>query len=175
MGRPVRLDTQHLRDAELFSLALPPTGQPEALPEHLSDCLACSRALAEWKNAVRELAVDDAAPIASRSPAQWTAAEDRTLEAIRRLRPPRPRPLLRWALGAAAALLVGAIVVVAARRPENATAARKAASSPEWSAQDQADDALLRDVASLSRGENAGAWTTLAPDPKTPAPEEEKL
>ena len=35
---------RHLTDAELFALAAPPTGEPEALPRHLSQCQACSRA-----------------------------------------------------------------------------------------------------------------------------------
>jgi len=38
---------KHLTDAELFALAAPATGEPEALPKHLSTCRTCSRALQE--------------------------------------------------------------------------------------------------------------------------------
>ena len=38
------------------------------------------------------------------------------------------------------------------------------------SAQDQSDDALLRDVARLSSGEDAGPWNGLAPEPPLRAP-----
>ncbi len=166
-------DDRHLSDAEFFSLALPPTGQPEALPQHLGGCLSCSRALAEWKAAVRDLAQEDVAPIAARSRAQWAAAEERTLAAIRTTRPARPRRRLWSALGAVAALLVAALLLVHSRRPEQSRAVRPG-DAAEWSAQDRADDALLRDVARLSRGEEAGTWNTLAPDPKSGA-EEDRL
>ncbi len=167
-------DARHLSDAELFSLALPPTGQPEALPQHLSGCLACSRALAEWKTAARDLAEEDVAPIASRSRAQWAAAEERTLAAIRAARPVSPRTRLWWALGAAAALLVAALLLVHSRRPERTAAAGRPADTAGWTAQDRADDALLRDTARLSRGDDGGTWNTLAPDPNAGA-EEDRL
>jgi hypothetical protein len=166
--------TRHLTDAELFAGALPAAGQPEALPAHLSECLACSRSLAEWKTAVRELASDDAAPIASRSPAEWTAAENRTLARLRRTRPRRPRMPLRWAVAAAAVLFVVALLLPT-RRPDRSAAQQRPLDASELSAQDQADDALLRDVARLSRGEDGGTWNTLAPDPRTPAREEDRL
>ena len=73
----------HLTDAELFGLALPPAGEPEALPAHLSECGACGRALQAWKTAVRDLAREGAEPIDRRTPAEWKTAGDRTLAAIR--------------------------------------------------------------------------------------------
>ena len=167
--------TRHLTDAELFAGALPAAGQPEALPAHLSECLACSRALAEWKSAVRELATEDAAPIAARTPAEWTAAEDSTLALIRRARRRRPRMPLRWAVAAAAVLFVVALLLPTRGR-ERGNAAERPLDAAELSAQDQADDALLRDVARLSRGDDGGTWNTLAPDPRTqPAHDEERL
>jgi hypothetical protein len=42
-----------------------------------------------------------------------------------------------------------------------------------FSAQDQTDDNLLRDVARLSQGEDSGSWSTLAPEPA--GTEEEQL
>ena len=43
-----KADNLHLTDAELFNLAVPPVGAPEALPRHLSEGWSCSRALHEW-------------------------------------------------------------------------------------------------------------------------------
>src|SRR5439155_192709 len=91
-------DSVHLDDSQLFALALPPAGEPEAIPAHLSECLACSRALSEWKSAVRDLAAEEAAPVARRSEAEWRRAENRTLDAVRRARIRRPLERLRWAL-----------------------------------------------------------------------------
>ncbi len=154
--------TTHLTDAELFGLAIPAAGAPEALPSHLSDCLACSRALQEWKSAVRTLAVEDAEEISRRSAEEWTAAEDRTLDAIRRVRVARSGSGIRWTVGIAASLLLFALALPVARmRREGGTRTNAAEMSPE----DQKDDALLRDVARLSRGEDGGAWNSLAPEP----------
>ena len=50
---------RHLTDAELFGLAAPAAGEPEALPPHLSTCQECSRALQEWKASVRALAAEE--------------------------------------------------------------------------------------------------------------------
>src|SRR6516162_5748342 len=63
----VRIQSPHLTDAELFTLALPPAGEPEALPGHLLECAACGRALQTWKAAVRDLAREDAGPMGRRS------------------------------------------------------------------------------------------------------------
>ncbi len=153
----------HLSEAELFGLAVPPAGSPEALPAHLSDCLSCSRALQEWKAAVRALAAEDAEEISRRSEEEWTAAEDRTLDAIRRVRVGRGGSGLRWTVGIAASLLLFALALPVARMRHEAG---RRTNAPEMSAEDQKDDALLRDVARLSRGEDAGgAWNSLAPEP----------
>jgi hypothetical protein len=155
----------HLTDEQLFGLALPPAGEPEALPPHLLQCLTCGRALQEWKAAVRQLAEDDVEPVRRRSPEEWREAEDRTLEALRRARKgPRPR-VLPWAAGLAAALLLAALLLPTGRREPETVSAPAAA---ELSPQDAADDALLREVARLSRGEDGGDWNGLAPDPATP-------
>jgi hypothetical protein len=166
--------TEHLTDAELFGLALPPAGEPEALPAHLSECGTCGRALQTWKGAVRELAREDAGPIGRRSPAQWKSAEERTLAAIRRSRV-RSRFPVRWAVGLAAALFVGALLLPA-RRATRAVSAGPAEQTEELSAADLADDALLRDAAVLARGESAGVWNAFAPEPgETPRAQESRL
>lgn len=74
---------KHLSDAELFALAAPAAGEPEALPEHLSRCGECARALREWKDAVRAVGEADAGELARRTPEQWRAAEEATMTAIR--------------------------------------------------------------------------------------------
>ena len=165
---------EHLTDAELFGLALPPAGEPEALPAHLSECSACGRALQTWKSAVREMAREDTGPIGRRTPAEWTSAEERTLAAIRRSRV-RSRFPVRWAVGLAAALFVGA-VLLPARRATRAVAAGPAEQTEELSAADLADDALLRDAAVLARGESAGVWNAFAAEPgEAPRAEEGRL
>lgn len=169
----IREHGDHLTDAELFAAALPAGGRPEALPAHLSECLACSRAMAEWKGAIRELASEDAAPIAERSAAEWTEAEERTLALLRRTRRRRPHMPLRWAVAAAAVLFL-VVLLLPARHPDR-TAAMRSADPSELTPEDQADDALLRDVARLSRGEDGGTWNMLAPDPRSAAPTEERL
>jgi len=156
----------HLTDEELFALALPPAGEPEALPAHLVQCARCGRALQEWKLAVRELADEDVEPVNRRSHEEWQSAEDRTLEAIRRARPGRRLRPLPWAIGLAASLLI-AILLLPARRPAPAGAVASVPTNrqTELFGQDAADDALLRDVARLSRGEDLGPFYGLAPDP----------
>lgn len=157
------LTTTHLTEAELFGLAVPAAGSPEALPKHLSDCLACSRALQEWKAAVRELAVEGEEAIDRRSEEQWRIVEDGTLEAIRRARAAHRGSPLRWAVGIAASLLVFALALPLSRLRHEGGARTHAS---ELSAEDQKDDTLLRDVARLSRGEDpAGVWNSLAPEP----------
>ena len=157
----------HLSDADLFTLAVPPAGEPEALPGHLSECLACSRALSEWKTAVRDLADEDADVLAQRSEAEWNALEEKTLSALRRNRGRAARTSWRWLAAIAAALLLFALALPLRQRSQRPAPAA-AASSAEMSPQDQADDALLRDVARLSRGdEGAGDdWDSLVPDPQ---------
>lgn len=155
----------HLSHDQLFALAVPPAGAPEPLPAHLLDCLACSRALAEWKSALREIGAADENALARRTPEEWNAAEGVTLAAIRRAGPAgsgSSRPL-GWAVAAAASLLLFAFLV----------GGRDAATTPVafddssgLSVQDRADDALLRDVDRLASGEEAGpGWSSLVPDP----------
>ena len=93
---------RHLTDAELFALAVPAAGEPEALPAHLSRCQDCSRALLEWKGAMRAMADEDVAELDRRSPEEWRAAEEATLSAVRRSgRMAGGRHPMRWAIGIA--------------------------------------------------------------------------
>lgn len=158
----------HLTDEELFALAVPPAGVPEALPGHLSECLRCSRALADWKGAVRDLGDEDEQELTNRSAEAWRAVEDATIAAIHRAGAPgrgRVRKL-SWALPAAAVLLLCALLVTG--RNDSARIARAFDDTSGFSAQDRADDALLRDVDRLASGdENSGGWGALAPDPST--------
>ncbi|HMF08925.1 MAG TPA: hypothetical protein VKJ00_07290 [Thermoanaerobaculia bacterium] len=156
----------HLSEAELFGLAVPPAGEPEALPGHLSECLACSRALSEWKAAVRELASEETEAIDRRSDAEWTALENKTITAIRRLRAGR-RASWRWVAAIAAALALFAVALPLRHRGPRSATARASVPSAEMSPQDRADDALLRDVARLSRGDESADedWSSLVPDP----------
>jgi hypothetical protein len=158
----------HLTDEELFGLALPPAGEPEALPPHVLSCVRCGRALQEWKAAVIDVGEEDVAPVNARSAAEWRSAEDRTLDSLRHVTPRRSRRSIVWAAALAAAVLV-AILIAPGRQPsvKNAPAMASGSSphSSEMSPQDAADDALLRDVAKLSRADDAGAWGGLVPDP----------
>jgi hypothetical protein len=160
---------EHLSEAELFGLAVPPAGEPEALPGHLSECLSCSRALLEWKAAVRDLADEGADAIASRCDEEWEALEQKTIAAIRRSRLRRHQISWRWMATVAAALLLFALLLPLRRGATRPAAKAPTASAPsgEMSAQDQADDALLRDVARLSRGDESVGddWGLLVPDP----------
>jgi hypothetical protein len=163
--------TPHLTDPELFNLALPPAGEPEALPRHLSECLLCSRALQEWKGAVRELAETEVEPLERRSAAEWEALENATIERLRKAAPTRRRSALRWAAGIAAAALLSALLVPSLRH--RSAAPGPLAGAAAVSAQDAKDDALLRDVARLSREDDPGSWSSLAPDPSMPTEEEQ--
>ncbi|HEX9305159.1 MAG TPA: hypothetical protein VGA31_11970 [Thermoanaerobaculia bacterium] len=156
----------HLTDEELFALAVPPAGVPEALPRHLSECLRCSRALADWKGAVRDLGDEGEEALASRSAQEWRAVEDATLTAVGRQGSPGRgrRRRLSWALPAAAALLLGALLLTG--RNSSARIESGSDDTASFSAQDRADDALLRDVDRLASGdETPGGWGALAPDP----------
>ncbi len=167
-----KTDTRHLTDAELFNLAVPPVGDPEALPRHLSECWSCSRALQEWKSAVRDLADEETEELDRRSAAQWQALEEKTIEAMRRAGRTRRAPAIKWAVSIAASLLL-AVFLIPARRSQRPASAQRVATVAGFSAQDQKDDALLRDVARLSQGEDNGSWNTLAPEPADT--EEEQL
>ncbi|HEX7252662.1 MAG TPA: hypothetical protein VF376_07265 [Thermoanaerobaculia bacterium] len=159
----------HLTEPELFTLALPPAGEPEALPRHLSECPRCSRAFSEWKAAVRELAEEEPEALRRRTPEQWDALADQTLEAVRRSRIGRRRVSVRWALAAAAvaAFFAVALPVWRGRSASERPAAKEATTT--LSPQDQADDALLRDVARLTRSEDESSrlWSSLAPEPSS--------
>src|SRR5262245_15761554 len=152
---------RHLTDAELFALAAPAAGEPEALPRHLLRCDACSRALQEWKTEMRTLADEDAGEIGRRTEDEWREKEDATIEALRRSAAPagRLRPL-RWAVAIAASLVI-AILLLPPRRPAGTAAAHPTAvpASPvapeggtELTAADQADDDLLRQASYLAAG-----------------------
>ena len=157
--------TPHLTDAELFTLAVPPAGEPEALPRHLSECFRCSRALQEWKIAVREIADEETEAIERRSAAEWEALENGTIEAMRRAGRSRHAPAVKWAVSIAASLLLAVLLLPAMRRTAREAPRQPGAAVAALSAQDEKDDALLRDVARLSRGEDNGSWSTLAPEP----------
>ena len=74
---------------------------------------------------------------------------------------------LRWALPIAASLLVFALLV--SGRQDSSPDPEAAGDTAGLSAQDQADDALLRDVDRLASGEEAsGGWDALAPEPAVP-------
>jgi len=153
----------HLTDAELFGLALPPAGEPEALPAHLLECTACGRALQTWKASVRDLAREDAGPMERRSEREWRAAEDRALAAIRGAKVRRRFPMV-WAASLAAAVLVGALLVPSKRAPAPATSSRPVEATAELSPADQADDILLREASVLARGDAQGTWEPFPSD-----------
>lgn len=143
----------HLTDAELFGLAVPAAGEPEALPRHLSECQDCSRLLQEWKASVQALAEEEVDELNRRTPEQWNAAADATMAAIRRAsRPGRSRHPLRWAIGIAASLLILALAIP--RRGAPAAVPTAATEPSSLSAADREDDRLLRDVAYLAQGED---------------------
>ena len=146
----------HLTDAELFGLAVPAAGEPEALPRHLSECQSCSRALQEWKASVQALAEEEVDELNRRSPEQWSAAADATRAAIHRAaKPRRGSRTLRWALGIAASLLIIALAIP--RRGVPAAGAGSPPDSSGLSAADREDDRLLRDVAFLAQGDDTSS------------------
>ena len=158
MNEKIDRDTTHLTDAELFTLAAPPVGEPEVLPRHLSECQSCSRALQEWKTSMRDLADEDVEPIDRRSPEEWLASADATMARIRRAaRPGRPARRLRWAVGIAASLLLLALAIPrhGAGPASVPIPGTMQGSSSGLSASDQEDDRLLRDVNDLAQGDDA--------------------
>lgn len=169
-----KADNPHLADEELFALAVPPAGEPEALPRHLSECFRCSRALQDWKSAVRDLADEEVAPLDRRTPSEWEALENETIEALRRSRRSVRRQALKWVVSIAACLVLAAFLLPVRKSGRRETGAARPAAAAQLSAQDQKDDALLRDVARLSRGEDNGSWSTLAPEPGSEASSEEE-
>lgn len=169
----------HLTDAELAELAVPAGISPEALPAHLSECLACTRALSEWKEGLAAIA-DETGSFESRTAEEWEEASRATMSRIRRARS-APSPAWRWAVAAAAAIFV-AVVALPLRsgwgsRPGSISdststhTARPDADRTELSQQDQADDLLLRDVARMSRADDdlGDPLDSLAPEPRSVA------
>ena len=153
----------HLTDAELFGLALPPAGEPEALPGHLLECSACGRALQTWKTAVRDLADEDAGPMDRRSERDWREAGDRTLAAIRGARVGRRFPI-GWAASLAAAVLVGALLIPTKRSTVPSPSPQPSEETAQLSPADQADDILLREANVLARGESHRTWEPFPSD-----------
>ena len=162
-GGKMEMNAKHLTDAELFGIALPAAGAPEALPAHLSECLACSRALTAWKAAVRDLAAEGEEIVERRTAEEWQAAQSKTMAVIRGSRFSRTVLPWRWAASVAAVLLLFAVAVPLQRSLSRERVA--AQSSSELSGQDQIDDNLLRDVARLSGGDDRSSWGALAPEP----------
>jgi len=114
------------------------------------------------KTAVRDLAAEGDEAMSRRTPEQWEAAQASTMAAIRRSRFSGRRLPMRWAVSVAAVLLLFAVAIPLQRSAAVRGAAQAAS---DLSAQDQADDALLRDVARLSRGDDGSSWGALAPEP----------
>ena len=155
-----KISEHHLSDAEMFALAVPAAGEPEALPWHLSQCQACSRALQEWKSSVRALAEEEVDAINRRAPEQWSAAADATMARIRRAaQPGRTRGPLRWALGIAASLLILALAIP--RQGRTPTTVSAAPDVSGLSEADREDDRLLRDVAFLAQGDDTSSVLVL--------------
>jgi len=167
---------RHLTDEEIFALAAPAAGEPEALPRHLAHCGACGRALQEWKTALHEVADEDLGPVGRRSAEEWRAAEDATLSVIRRSgRRPSSRRALRWAMGIAASLVLVALAMPFRTRSASpgtaagaeagagsASASMRRAGEDSLSAADRDDDALLRDAAYLAQGGGDGTGADIA-------------
>lgn len=142
----------HLTDAELFGLAAPASGEPQPLPQHLSRCEACARALQEWRGAMRELAREDVAAIDDRPEEEWAAAREATMSAVRRARPRRAGAPVRWIAGVAAVVLLVALAMPARRSRPVPAASGASADMSFASAADREDDALLRDTEFIAQG-----------------------
>lgn len=141
----------HLTDSDLFALAAPASGEPQPLPPHLSRCEACSRALQEWRTAVRELAREDAAAVEARPEEEWEAAREATMAAVRRSRPKAAGQALRWAAGIAAAVVL-VLLAMPARRSAAPASTAPADDMALSSASDREDDRFLREAAYLAQG-----------------------
>jgi hypothetical protein len=162
MTQPER-PTAHLSDEELYALALPPAGQPEALPAHLSLCRACSRALSEWKQAVAELAGEADSAMARRSTADWEARAKETMDRVRASGAPGRRGSRQAVVGLLLAASMLLFALLAPRRPDTAVPAPgNTTASSELSPADQEDDDLLRDIQRVARGEEL--WNPLPAD-----------
>jgi hypothetical protein len=158
-----RIDA-HLEPEDFLTLALPPAGEPEGLPTHLSACAECARRLAEWRRAAAAMAQAPEGPDED--------FERRVMEKVRARRAPRRgRSRRRWAAASAAAAAVLAALWLGTRiRTEPSAPPRPvaaASASAELPEADRADDQLLRDVAELVSGEDAANWKSLAPLPES--------
>jgi hypothetical protein len=124
---------------------------------------------------VRDLAGCETDAMSRRTPREWEALEDRTLEAIRGTRVGGRRRLGWWAAAVAAAVLLFAVALPVSRRTSRPAA--RPALAAQFTTQDQEDDLLLRDVARLSRADEGtgGSWSSLAPEPDKTRAEEERL
>ncbi len=168
---------EHLRPEDFFLLAFPPSGEPEALPPHLSGCSRCGRQLAQWRAAAEGLA----APTAD-APDDFERTVMAKLRSMRSPRSRRPRRRRIAGIAAAACLLaafglgvrLGRRSQPASGQPEAAAAAsiRAIHSIPSvqtLSAEDRTDDELLRDVSRLVSGDDEeNNWKSLAPMPAAP-------
>jgi hypothetical protein len=142
----------HLTDAELFGLAAPASGEPQPLPQHLSHCESCARALQEWRAAMRELGREDVEAIDDRPAEEWAAAREATMSAVRRARPRRTGAAVRWVAGTAAVILLVALAMPARREGARTPAAGAPTGMAFASAADREDDALLRDSEFIAQG-----------------------
>ena len=156
-------DPNHLDFERLFLLALTPTGEPEALPPHLSECSECARQFGEWTKACRSIAAESACD----PPPDFERSVMDRIHGLRTPRRHRARKSAAGALAAAAALLVAfttglRIGTTRGIPPETGEAA--------FSDADRRDDALLRDVSRLVAEEDDAGWKDLAPAPSAGGP-----
>jgi hypothetical protein len=149
---------RHLDPEDFFLLALPPAGEPEALPSHLSVCGLCARQLAEWQNAARALGALEGAPSEQ--------FERVVMERVRGSRKPSSHRAVRRirSVLAVAACLAGAFYLGTRKAPTPRPPAESVSAAPMTEA-DRADDELLRDVSRLVSDEDAAPWKSLAPLP----------
>jgi RNA polymerase sigma-70 factor, ECF subfamily len=143
---------------DFFLLVLPPAGDPEALPPHLSGCAPCARQFAQWRAAAEGLAASPEDP-----PADF---ERKVMAQIRSKRPPRSRRSARRSI---AGLLSAACLLAAfwlgtriGGQPKHSSQEATIASMSEA---DRADDELLRDVSRLVSSDDETSWKSLAPLP----------
>lgn len=164
-------ETPHLTEEDFFRLAVPPAGEPEAIPAHLQGCGKCARNVQVWKTAMRELAEEDEATLGKRTSEEWEAREEETMATVRKSGAPgSQRRRLVWTLGVAASLLLAVFLLTRPGPPPDPAAFEETA---ELSVEDRADDDLLREISVLARGEEPGnLWNSLAPVPGTETPPE---
>jgi hypothetical protein len=163
----------HIPLDELYALAAPPVGEPEALPAHLAVCRSCGRAFQTIQKAFADVGRSAELAAAERTPLEWNQAERNIMAKVRGLGIPmrRPRPRRRRAVwgGLAAASVLLVVWIARTNLGSGGKAVRMAAgsgSAASMSPADQADDKLLRDVARLSEGgEPSPDWKDLAPLP----------